>query len=240
MRAMMSAYLMTLSKAHLSICVFCFLCVPAYSQSLKVVPSKIRAGENATLTWDTAGAPAFLFGYGKKVTGTGSVTVSPSQSTIYVLLTISGQSVNYAAAPLLVEGAKGDDGFPSLHDFDDGPEANRSGLGYIDFQSLVWSALQGLGYAVRGEFVAKRPYVTVYTSYVLRPDLISRNENIRSRRLAFAVEIREPVGTAIGFAVRPRLEFQYRGEDDWRPDKEHSSVAQNEAAKLVDKLRSMR
>jgi hypothetical protein len=205
-------------------------------QTIEVQPEEIRAGESATLSWDTAGAKAFILGYGP-VSGKGSASVMPSASTDFTMVSETGSGIRFEAKRLLVSGAKGDDGTPALSSFGVAERGERRGIDYIDFQVAVWKLLQGKGYAVKGDYAPKRPFVTVYTDFALRPDLVDKAERIRARRLALAIDIDEPKAGAISFGVRPDLEFQYRGEDDWRPEKE-GSAAKAEAMKVLQLLQS--
>jgi hypothetical protein len=209
------------------------------AQTLQIKPKEIRAGEKATLTWNTAGTSAFVMGYGK-VAGKGSATVAPASSTNFTMVAETRAGIQYNTERLLVNGAKGDDGFPSVDDFGVTIQGNRTGIGYINFQSAVWTMLQNKGYGVRGDYVPRRPYVTIYTDFALRNDLVSRYERIRARRLALAVDVYEPAKRGvITFGIRSRLEFQYRGENEWRLDKE-SSMAKAEATKAMALLRSVK
>jgi hypothetical protein len=205
-------------------------------QTMQLQPGEIRAGESATLSWDTGGAKAFILGYGR-VAGKGSARVSPSDSTDFTMVTDAESGIRYAGARLLVSGAKGDDGTPALSNFGVAERGERRGTDYIDFQVAVWKLLQSKGYAVKGDYAPKRPFVTVYTDFALRPDLVEKAERIRARRLALAIDIDEPKEGAIGFGVRPDLEFPYRGEDEWRPEKE-GTAAKAEAMKVLQVLQS--
>lgn len=218
----------------------CFISLPVLAQTLQVQPREIRAGESVTLTWDTEGAQAFIVGYGKKVTGKGSATVRPAFGTDFTMVSETANGLQYRTEHLSVSGAKGDDGYPPLSEFDVALQGSRLGIKYVNFQTAVWATLQDQGYTVKGDYVPGRRYITAYTNFVLRSDLISKEEKIRARRLAIAVEINEPERGAIAFGVRPKLEFQYRGEDEWRPDKEHSSLAQAEARKVLQLLGSVK
>lgn len=219
-----------------------FLCLSrlaTQAQTLQVQPKQMRAGESATLTWDTAGADAFLVGYGKKITGKGSDTVKPTFSTDFTLVSQTSHGLKFATAHVSVKGAKGDDGYPSLKEFEDPIHGRYVGIDYPDFLDIVWATLQRLGYSVRGEFAPKRPYKTAYTDFIPRPDLVS-TEKIRARRLAIAVDVYEPKDGEIDFGVRAKLEFQYRGEDEWRPDKENIQLAKDQAYKVVHSLESVK
>jgi hypothetical protein len=212
-----------------------FLELTIAAQTLKVQPAHIGAGAAATLSWDTNGTPAFIIGYGS-VPPKGEVSLSPPENIEFVMIWEQGENFQYRSARLVVEGQKGDDGYPSLKSFDVALQGTREGASYITFQGIVWSELQSKGYGVKGDYVPKRPFVTFYTNFVLRPDLISKNERVRARRLAFAVEIYEPVrGAPIAFGVRARLEFQYRGEDEWRPDMENP-LSRAEALALLQRF----
>ena len=223
--------------SYLILVLFFFPGSVAFAQTLQIQPNEIRAGQTAILIWDTAGAAAFVAGYGKKVVGKGSVPVSPDFTTDFTMVTETGNGIHYSTVRLLVNGAKGDEGYPSLGEFDAPLQDHRDGITYIDFQSAIWGLLQEQGYTVKGDYVPKRPSISFYTNFILRPDLISKNEKIRAKRLAMAVDIFEPKDGTISFAVRPRLEFQYRGETEWRSDK-NSPVAQSEAKKIMQLLRS--
>jgi hypothetical protein len=210
---------------------------PILAQTIHVVPPEIQAGEVSTLTWGTGGRHAFVIGYGKKVLGNGMVEVRPAVTTNFTLVTETDTGFKYSTARLLVNNARGDDGFPLLSDFDIGVQGNSASRNYIDFQSYVWAMLQNSGYGVKGDYVPKRPSVTFYTNFALRPDLVSREEKLRGRRLALAIDIFEPrtQGGLIYFVVRARLEFQYRGETNWRVEKD-SPLARAEAKKILQSL----
>ncbi len=134
-------------------------------------------------------------------------------------------------------GGRGDDGFPLLSGFEDPINGCRTGIDYLGFQAGTWNMLQSKGYKLRGDFAPSRPYVTIYTNFALRPDLVSRNERVRARRLALAIEVYQPEkkGEPVAFGVRARLEFQYKGETNWRWDKE-SPAATGEAMRLMQSL----
>jgi hypothetical protein len=227
-------------KSVLFAIVFCCSSLPVVAQTLQVQPNEISAGESATLSWDTAGVEAFILGYGKKVSGKGSTKVKPAFSTDFTMVSETAHGIEYSTKHLSVTGAKGDDDYPSLKEFDDPIQGKRTAVDYIDFQSTVRVTLQDRGYTVKGDYVPKRPYITAYTNFVLRGDLISKEERIRARRLAIAIEIYEPKNGEINFGVRPRLEFQYRGEDEWRPDKQNSALAKAEATRVVQSLGSVK
>jgi hypothetical protein len=198
---------------------------------------EIHAGDTAILTWDAIGVEAFVIGYGK-VVGKGSAAVRPTFTTNFTMVSETRTGIRYNTERLLVTGAKGDDGFPSLNEFDVALQGNRSGIGYVDFQRAVWVILQEKGYLVRGDYVPRRPYVTFYTDFAIRADLVPRNDRVRARRLALAVDIYQPKDRqAIAYGVRSRLEFQYRGEYEWQRDKD-SSLAKAEASKTIELLRS--
>jgi hypothetical protein len=204
----------------------------AASQVLQIRPAEVRAGQAATLSWDTTGPPGFILGYGK-VLGRGSATVSPESSGDFTLVVETKADIQYRTVRISVSGSRGDDGFPSLGDFEVAATGSHEGAGYTGFQGLVWDVLQHLGYGLKGDFAPKRPYVTIYTNFANRPDLVAKGDGIRARRLALAVDIYEPAKLgAVAFGVRPRLEFQYRGESDWRSDRE-SPQSRKEATDVV-------
>ncbi|HET9377192.1 MAG TPA: hypothetical protein VFO40_19610 [Chthoniobacterales bacterium] len=222
-------------KSGVLVILFAVLGLAATAQTLQLHPKEIRAGSSATLTWDTAGHPAYIVGYGK-VSGKGSARVAPTSSTDYIMVVEVNKGVKYSLQHLFVSGAKGNDGFPSLNEFDVALQDRRSNYGYLEFQNFVWSTLQNKGYAVKGDYVPGRPFITFYTDFVLRPDLVSKLEKLRARRMAIAVDVYEPKEGIIIFGVRPKLEFQYRGESEWRADKANP-LASAEAMKLLLLLR---
>ena len=215
--------------------VLLFSQITAVAQVLEIRPNEIQAGQSATLSWDTSGVPAFVMGFGT-IEGKGSATVAPNFSTDYTMITETAVGVRFTPVRLSVAGAKGDDGYPALSDFGVALWGTRSGISYVDFQKAVWAALQAKGYLVKGDYAPERPFVVVYTDFALPPGLVSSEEKIRARRLAYAVEIYQPEKSgAIPFGVRLRLEFQYPGENKWRPDME-TSLGKSEAMKTLQSL----
>jgi hypothetical protein len=208
---------------------------PLRAQKLSVQPSEITAGQSATLFWQTADMPGFLLGFGKVVKGNGSAEVNPGSSTDFILVTQNPIGFNYQTIHLSVRGARGDDGYPSIKEFDDPVQGFHPGKNYTHYLETVWTALQKQGYSVRGDYAPSRPYITASTNFELRPDLVTKQDQIRARRLAIAVDIYEPQGNKIKVDVHPKLEFQYFGEDDWRPEK-GSKLAREEAQKVFASL----
>jgi hypothetical protein len=234
--------LLASSAMTLRVGLFVISCIVASSlttaQTLTLQPTEIQAGQKAKLRWDVGKAVVFILGYGKLVSGHGEVDVEALSSTDFVMVAQTPQGVQYTSRRLIVNGAKGDDDYPSLKDFDDPVSESVGGTSYPNFQNTVWSCLEDHGYSVRGDFSPKRSYVTIYTDFVLRRDLLGA-EKIRARRLAIAVDIYEPKGGRTNFGVRPKLEFQYRGENEWRPDKESKALAKDEARKFAELLKGV-
>jgi hypothetical protein len=207
---------------------------------LKVVPGQLESGQSATLTWDVGEAQAFLIGYGK-ISGKGSATVTPDSTTRYILIAESAGSTKryeYRIERLVVTGARGEDEFPPLAGFTSPLYGSRNGTGYVEFHAAVCALLQSEGYAVRGDYLPHRPYVTFQTDFVLRPDLVPKGDKIRARRLALAVDVYEPKKSEpLAYSVRVRLEFQYRGETDWHAEQD-KALSAAEANKLLQSLQS--
>jgi hypothetical protein len=217
------------------------LCSDVSGQTLRIEPAVISAGNTARLVW-TSEPNGFLIGYGK-VNGNGHADIKPSSTTDFILVTETPDGFSYSQMKLIVTGAKGDDELPSLNLFDLAVQGNHSGMSYIDFQSQVWNVLQNqFGHYVRGDYVPERKFVTFYTDFTVRGDLVSIDEkSIRARRIAFAVDIIEPLqkNGIISFSVRTLLQFQRRGESTWRFDK-NSPLAKAEALKFKTFLESIK
>jgi hypothetical protein len=218
------------------------VCTPRLirAQSIKVEPDKIQPGGRATLSWDVGRARAFVVGYGE-VAGRGSVIVNPDTTTDYILTAqYPGTKIKYEyrTQQLVVIGSRGDDDDPSPVDSFVGTPTTGTcqGTAYVDFQKRAWEWLQQTGYLVRGDFAPGRTYVTLYTNFKLRPDLIASEEKLRARRLALAIDVYQPTeDKGLLFSVHTRLEKQYIGETKWRWEQE-SELATREAAKSVQEL----
>jgi hypothetical protein len=195
---------------------------PAVRQTFEVTPSKISAGEQATLSWDVGDAHAYVVGYGY-VSGKGSATVSPDGTIDYILsVEYPGKKARYETSKqtLVVTGIRGDyDDIPSLTRFGDPIHGTCKGLSYIDFQRKVWNLLQSSGYKVRGDYELERPYLRIYTNFVPRGDLIAEGEKLRGRRLAWAVDMYQPSGDApLAFDLHTQYQLEHLGETNWLAD----------------------
>lgn len=210
-----------------------------HAQSLSVKPTRVQPNQSATLRWNVGPQTAYVMGYGK-VAGSGFATITRDSSTEFILTFYDDDANRYKfkTATLTVLGGRGDDEFPSLETFSPPVQGRRERISYVDFQAIVWEALQKKQLKVRGDYAPGRPYVTIYTDFELRPDLVGENRHIRARRLAYAVDVYEPPPRGpITFGVRAKMEFQYTGEKNWRSDKD-SPAATAEASGLMDILRA--
>ena len=195
---------------------------PTVAQTFEVTPSRISAGEQATLSWDVGDAHAYLVGYGD-VSGKGSARVSPEGTTDYILSAeYPGKKPRYEThkQTLVVTGIRGDDDdIPSLTRFGDAIHGTCKGVSYVDFQRKVWNQLQSLGYKVRGDYELERPYLRIYTNFVPRGDLIAEGEKLRGRRLAWAVDVYQPSGDApLAFDLHAQYQLEHLGETKWLAD----------------------
>ena len=194
---------------------------PTAAQTFELTPSKISAGEQATLSWDVGDAHAYVAGYGD-VSGAGSASVSPEGTTDYILSAeYPGKTPRYEIRKqtLVVSGIRGDDDdIPSLIRFGDAIHGTCKGVSYIDFQRKVWKLLQSLGYKVRGDYELERPYLRIYTNFVPRGDLIAEGEKLRARRLAWAVDVYQPSGDALVFDLHTQYQLEHLGETKWLAD----------------------
>ena len=214
----------------------------AMAQSLVVYPKSVDRGKSSTLTWDTGGKDGYIVGYGK-VKGRGSKSLTLQSNQSFIMVVEADHGYRYLTVDLVIDGPRGDDddGFPSLANFNASVDGEHGGLAYLDFQLAVWKSLQQTGFSVRGDYVPGRQYVTFYTNFILRPDLVAADEQIRNRRIALAIEIDEPKSknTSIHFSVKPILQFLYRGEEKWKTDRQ-SQLAQAEANKELSFLVTLR
>jgi hypothetical protein len=168
----------------------------------------------------------FLTGVGK-VNPSGEQAVSPLVPTTYVLVVEGGSSIRTAALTIDVTGSRGTTEFPDIGDFSSAPIVDqRRGSRFTDFLDLIQETLQDqMAFHVRGDFLPKRPYVTLFTDKRPRPELIRPTDRgIRYRRLAYAVQVNEPVNGSISYEIRTILEYQRTAETQWRAEKDDTMV----------------
>src|SRR5205823_2030167 len=127
-----------------------------------------------------------------KVKPSGEQVVSPLVPTTYVLVVERGTSIRTAALTVDVTGPRGVSDFPEIGDFNATPIVDqRRGTRFTDFLDVVHKTLQDqMSFRVRGDFLPKRPYVTLYTNKSPRSELIRPTDRgIRYRRLAYSVQV---------------------------------------------------
>jgi hypothetical protein len=223
---------------------------PTAAQTFEVTPSKISAGEQATLSWDVGDAHAYVVGYGD-VSGKGSATVSPEGTTDYILSAeYPGKKPRYETRKqtLVVTGIRGDDDdTPSLTRFGDPIHGTCKGVSYVDFQRKLWNLLQSFGYKVRGDYQVERPYLRIYTNFVPRGDLIAEGEKLRGRRLAWALDLYQPsVDAPLAFDLHTQYQLEHLGETKWLADNydpgasaKVTKVKSDEETKMMKALEGM-
>jgi hypothetical protein len=190
--------------------------------TFKASRDTIEVGQSTTLSWDAPGDSAFLVGVGK-VRPSGEQIASPLVPTTYVLVVEAGDSVRTAALTIDVTGSRGASDFPDIGDFSSAPIVDkRRGSKFTDFLDIIQRTLQDqMSFHVRGDFLPKRPYVTLYTDKKLRPELVrSTDRGIRHRRLAYAVQVNEPVNALISYEIRTILEYQRTAETQWHTERD--------------------
>ncbi len=194
--------------------------------TFKASRGKIDAGQSTTLSWFAEGDAAFLTGVGK-VRPSGEQVVSPLVPTQYVLVVESGDRIRSAALTIDVTGPRGAADFPDIGDFASVPIVDqRRGSKFTDFLAVVQKTLQDqMSFLVRGDFLPRRPYVTLYTDKRVRPELIRpADRGIHYRRLAYAVQVNEPVNGLISYEIRTILEYQRTAETQWHIEKETTMI----------------
>lgn len=183
-------------------------------------PSAIQPGESTTLTWQTQGQTAFLSGVGT-VPPSGSMVVTPRVSTTYTLVSEGTQRVEFVSTTVAVVGERGggDADFPNPRDFPEGLSGQRHSIRYTTFLDLAFKTLQDqMKFRVNSLHAPHDPFYVFITDRQPRPDLVHASDRgIRSRRLAYEVQIFDPknAASAIPFEVKAILEYQRLGEAAW-------------------------
>lgn len=205
--------------------------------TLTVSPSKIHLGEVAKLKWMAAGSAAFLSGFGTVPTS-GSLAVSPRESTDFTLLIDDNGRIKSRKVRVELDDARGDSIGPDLDRFSGGVTGQEAVLGFVQFQDFVFKTLQNRMEfrPVRGDFAPDRPYDVLYTELKESADLVQPNDvGIRRRRIAYSVTIDRPDDDARPprrFEVKALIEYQLLGESRWHPEDKNSPLIGRESAAL--------
>ncbi len=164
-----------------------------------IAPEVITAGQSCTLTWTSDADAVFLSGIGH-VEPTGTRTVTPSESTTYILIAQHGDRIEMHSVIVHVHGAKSVATFPDVDEFQSSPIiTKRSALkpgAYVAIIDTIHKTLHDdLGFNVRGDFLPHRPYYVLYT------DLQERT----ARKLAYAVKVNAPADGIVSIEIRAMM-----------------------------------
>ena len=194
--------------------------------TFKASGDKIEAGQSTTLSWVAQGDAAFLTGIGK-VKPSGEQVVRPLVPTTYVLVVESGNIIRTAALTVDVTGPRGASDFPEINDFNTAPIVDqRRGSKFTDFLDVVHKTLQDqMSFSVRGDFLPRRPYVTLYTNKSPRSELIRPTDRgIRYRRVSYSVQVNERINGLIPYEIRTILEYQRTAETEWHIERDDTII----------------
>ncbi len=180
-----------------------------------ISPEVITAGQSCTLTWASDADAVFLSAIGR-VEPSGTRTVTPSESTTYILIAQHGDRIEMHSVIVHVHGAKSVATFPDVDDFQSSPIiTKRSALqpgAYVAIIDSIHKTLhEGMGFSVRGDFLPHRPYYVLYTDLQARRDLTGISD-IATRKLAYAVRVNAPADGIVSIEVRAMLESE-RADD---------------------------
>ncbi|MGB8889001.1 MAG: hypothetical protein WCC87_19895 [Candidatus Korobacteraceae bacterium] len=129
------------------------------------------------------------------------------------------QGVEFASTTVAVVGERGGGDFPDPTDFPKGLSGQRHSIRYTTFLDLAFKTLQDqMKFRVQSEHAPHDPFYVFFTDRQPRPDLVHASDRgIRSRRLAYEVQIFDPknAASAIPFEVKAIIEYQRLGEAAW-------------------------
>src|SRR5262245_12005569 len=98
--------------------------------SVQASAASIDVGSMVTLTWATDSYVAFINGVGQ-VDGSGSITLTPLESTEYIVVAAEHTVLASARVRVVVRGARGSVGYPDLDEFRDfRSTGDRAGIAF--------------------------------------------------------------------------------------------------------------
>jgi hypothetical protein len=189
------------------------------SARISASATRIQYGDSVTLTWVLDGArDAYISNLGR-VRADGSRRLAPEVSTTYALV---GENGVLDSVTVEVYGSRTGDRYPDPEQFNHAVQGSRRAVSGPEFLERTRSYLQdSLRLAVRDGPLADGGYrfITFPSERVTSTGPLPRQ--FRARRTSFMVEV-APLrpGAALGFTVMTYVEYQRRGEESWRQERD--------------------
>lgn len=184
--------------------------------------SSIDAGEQVTLSWAAPSADPLYLSHVGSVAASGTRSVSPPETTTYVLVLDDPAGVRAATTKVAVGGRKGDGEFPADQGRFKYPLVIKSKTPLVKLLDQVHRALQDqMKFSVR-EFQADGHQMVFLTSLSKRSELVKNGEDrIGARRISYLVEVDKEQGQT-RLTIRALIEYQRRIESTWRTEDEEA------------------
>jgi hypothetical protein len=204
------------------------LLMPLHSQGPEIVffgrPETVEIGDPVVLSWEVpegAGVDAvFITGIGR-VEREGQLRVTPlNRTTTYTLLGEGAAGLRVAQVTIEVRGGRGDV-FPQREEFKNGRDYKIAAPGLVHLLDSFHRVLQhSMGFEVEERYHRRKRRTVFVTKTSSLPGLVKRDEKgVRSRRLAYWVEVSDSRSTAGTYdcEIRTLIQYQRRKESRWRP-----------------------
>jgi hypothetical protein len=191
------------------------------SFELRAEPTRISAGNEATLQWQTGtAATRVLLSDVGLVDRSGRVTVKPLASTVYTLVAEGPFGVVTRSVTIDVDGTRGND-FPDSYDGFRFPiTARRQAPSFVDLLESLRRALEARARApVAGPMPSTSGHLLLVTGFATAAtDSCGAETNLGERRVAYLIDL-EPQTRAdqwYAFTIKTFYQYRRRIERTWR------------------------
>jgi hypothetical protein len=213
------------------------------SNKLVITPNSIECGQSATLAWKVKGGSNVYISNIGGVPAQGIQSVSPKETTTYVLVADGASGHELQKVQLNVSKcSRGDDEFPTdFNRFQHPVTINPSIDSLSKFLAHVHKVLQDdMGFSVK-EFQNQDGQFVFITKLSIRSHLVRQNEKrIGSRRISYLITInKNSIRDGVTCTIKTLIEYRRRVEGTWRleTNEEFYNEESNKLRQRVDGLR---
>jgi hypothetical protein len=206
-------------------------------------PQSIEINDPVVLSWDVPAGPGagavFITNVGR-VERKGHLEVTPlNRLTTYTLLSEDATGVKHAQVTIKVKGGRGD-AFPQREDFKNKRSYEIAAPSHLHLLDCFHRVLQNsMGFEVDERYNRQNKKTVFVTKTSNRNAPVNKDdEGIRSRRLAYWVEVLQNQSSTGKYTceIRTFIQYQRRREKTWRQEKS-GELHRDSAEKLCRGIR---
>jgi hypothetical protein len=213
--------------------------------TITVTPQRIRSGDSALLTWSTPGTDSIYISHVGVVPPTGSIAISPKESTTYILVTPSPNGKpSRSSVTLVIIGARDGGEFPGHDERFYYPLAARSPRTALPrlLDRMLTVLQESYRLSVDEYSTTRRAQHVFLTTRGERPDLVDASDRtMGARRISYRITVStapEASGT-FQYTIETLVQMRKKLVRTWR-NEDNPTISTQESMKLRDRINATR